>query len=126
MWLHVKVFPYKNNFTNSMELFSLLNLIMLFIMSAFTASNSVAFNVSVALTMFQLMCITVFQIISLQKNAKTLLKIINIVNTIKICFTTLLHIKSEKTQQSIELVNAVPDVRYNHKEFQEPLIGISK
>ena len=26
-------------------------------------------------------------------------------------------------QKSIELVNAVPEVKYNYKEFQEPLIG---
>jgi len=126
IWLHEKLSPFKNSFTNSMDFFSILNLIVIFLVSAFTASNSVIFNGLVALTMFQLICVIVFHITLLKKNSKIILKIVNTANTVKACFTTLLHLKSEKTQKNIELINVVPDVSYNYKEFQEPLIGVSK
>ena len=114
-----KVFPFTNKINNIMEMLSLLNLHVIFVIAYFMTTNDIMINAAVSLVIIQLMLIILMH-----------MKILFCKDT---NFTEIVATKFDKWiscfrgQQSqrrpIELADVVPEVKYNYKEFREPLIG---
>ena len=124
IWLHVKCSPFKTVENNAVEFLPLLNLHTVFAMSLVATSESVIVDISVALTMLHLACVILIHLKgALFKNSRCFAKMRTFIAS-----KSLLNIWYAKAhqQQPIQSVNAVPEVDYNYKEFQEPLIGLSK
>jgi len=125
IWLQVKCFPFKTFENNAMEFFSLINLHTVFAMSLVVTSETVIVDLSVALAVFHLTCVILLHLKkALLKNSRCFTKL----STFLFASKFILNMRNTKAhkQQPIQLVNAVPEVDYNYREFQEPLIGISK
>ena len=109
-----KVFPFKDMLNNIMEMLSLLYLLILFVFAHFMPTNDLVISIIASCTILQLFCIVVWHIKCLfLKN----LSIFIPVTVLKF------FIEKDTTNRQIELINAAPEVKYNYKEFQEPLIG---
>jgi len=122
IWLHELILPFKSNRANMLDLLNLLNLLLVCILSLYTASNYIVVNISVATAIFQLFCIVIRHI----KVKLTCTDLAELTKKMNNALANCLHsVKRSETinQQRIELVNAVPDIDFNYKEFQEPLIG---
>jgi len=125
IWVQVKCFPFKTFENNALEFFSLVNLHTVFAMSLVLTSKSVIVDISVALAMFHLVCVILIHMKrALFKNSKCLTKISTFLTAVK----SLLNIWHTEVHQqhSIQLVNAAPEVDFNYKEFQEPLIELQR
>ena len=114
-----KVFPFNKKINNVSEMLSLLNLQVIFVIAYFKNTNYVMINAAVSLVVFQLMCIILLH---------TKVLFCNDVNFTKIIVTRFgkwfpCFRKKESQRRPIELASTVPEVMYNYKEFQEPLIG---
>ena len=121
IWLQERVAPFKSKINNYMEILCLFNLLVMFVISLYTSSNDIVVNVLLSLAMLQLMCTILWHIKSVlwcHSTAKPYLpgKLVN-------CFNILKIEANDKTNR-IQLVNEVPGVAYDYKEFQEPLIGL--
>ena len=113
------VFPFIKKINNTIEILSLLNLQVIFVIAYFMPRNDIMINFAISLLMLQLICIIALHVkvafcdssnfteITLNKLSKRLL-----------CFG-----KQESRRQPIQLNSVAPEVMYNYKEFQEPLIG---
>ena len=126
MWLHELILPFKSNRANMLDLLNLLNLLVVFVTSLYTTSNYIVVNISVAIAIFQLVCIALHHIkINIYK--LTCFDLAKVTGKISNFLANHLHNGKQSNrnnqQRAIELVNAVPDVDFNYKEFQEPLIG---
>ena len=127
IWVHVIYLPFKNIQHNIMEFFSLLNLHTVFMVILVTTSEVVIVNISVALTVFQLTWIILSHLNSVLMNKSAYsIKITQLLTALKSSLQSWTKLGNVHQRQPIELVNAVPEVAHNYREFQEPLIGISK
>ena len=126
LWVHVMCLPFKNVANNVIEFLSLLNLHIAVVVSFVTTSKSIIIEISVSLTMLHLALIILLHLKRILLTKSTIFA--NIANFLIISKSlfSFWHKSRTDQQQPIELVNAVPEVDYNYKEFQEPLIGISK
>ena len=112
--------PYKCNGNNYQELLLILNLQALFTASWYTTSNSIAVNtlVGIAITQFIILCICQMKPF---KNFSFFTALFAKLKSKKWC--SLLQPRLPKSENIMELQNKVPEVAFNYKEFQEPLIG---
>ena len=125
LWLTEKLSPFKNQINNTLEVLYILNLITVFTVSLHTTASKnttdIIISILISLAIFKLLCIITVHI----KNCcSTNIKENNfgaMITKLSTCFGKLTH--TQNPQKSIKLVTAVPDVKYNYKEFQEPLIG---
>ena len=125
LWLTEKLSPFKNQVNNTLEVLYILNLMAVFTISLHTTASKhttgIIIGVLVSLAMFMLLCIIVIHV----KNCcGTNIKENNCGAMIKKLTSYFMTLRGASSPpKSIELVNAVPEVKYNYKEFQEPLIG---
>ena len=117
-------FPFKSKLKNHQELFLLFNIQILFVSSMYTTSNSTAVNTLVGLALIQFTSFTFFQLV-LHRTLKNISLVVLVRNYFAKHFNFIQPVPSI-TQQDIELSNAIPEVQYNYKAFQEPLIGCDK
>ena len=92
----------------------LLNLQVLFATSWYTTSNTIAVNIMVSLAFGIFICL-ILQNLQVLKQIQKLFPAKIVKN--------FLQPQSADTQHDIELHNKIPEVKYDYKEFQEPLIG---
>ena len=122
IWLTERFSPFKNQLNNLLEVLFMLNLLAMFTVALHTTANKdtvgIITNILISLAIFKLACIVIIHV-----------KHFCSVN-IKGCDCSRMKKKLSKyfagannPPKSIELVNPVPAVAYNYKEFQEPLIG---
>ena len=98
---------------------SLLNLQAIFVIAYFMNTNNIMINAIVSLVMLQLMCIVLFHMkVLFCNNVNFTKRILTKLGKWFPCFR-----QKECQRRPIELANVVPEVMYNYKEFQEPLIG---
>ena len=114
-----KVFPFTEKINNIIEMLSLLNLQVIFVIAYFMTINNILINVAVSLVMLQIICIILLHIKML------LCSDTNFSETVVIKFGKWFSCfrKQQSQGRPIELANAVPEVQYNYREFREPLIG---
>ena len=111
--------PLKNKTQNVQELFLLLNLHALFVLTLYSDSNRIAITILISLSTLQLFII-VLKSTTLGRKCYTQLNFILTTITEKI----LKYFKKSATVANVRLnIPLVPDVTYNYKEFREPLIG---
>ena len=124
--IHGAYFPLKCKAKNRQELMLLLNLQALFTVSIYNTSNSVAVNILVGIALVQFVVFTLYQR-ALFGKVKTAVYTC-LFNKLSFAHSfSFIHTHEPKiSQQALQLHNAPPDVAYNYKEFQEPLIGLDK
>ena len=116
---HGVLYPFKNRTQNIQELFILLNLHALFVVSLYTTSNATVVEVLILIALIQF----IFSVLKNVKNqwfkkvSKVPFTAFAKVKTYCSCFK---HPKAKQGSAQIELI---PEVTYNYKEFREPLIG---
>jgi len=110
-------FPFKNKAISFQELSFLLNIQILFVISMYTTSNSIAVNTLVGLALFQFTSFTFYR--------QVRLKNILLLSFVRRYFAKHFSFKPAIIQQDLQLHNAIPEITYNYKEFQEPLIEYS-
>ena len=117
--------PFKCKDNNYQELMIIFNLHALFTASWYTTSNSIAVNTLVGIAVIQFIILSIYQM-------KLCRKIRNIPLFLKL-FTELKEKCNlfqlqplPKYEHTMELKNVVPEVAFNYREFQEPLIGQDK
>jgi len=126
LWVHMKYLPYNSTKNNVLELILLFNLNVATVMSLTVTSNLVIFDVSIALTILFLVCVLCSNL------KKPLLRFSKLCPKLAKCFQNAfkfpfwLKSRNDHQIQSIELVSEVPEVDFNYREFQEPLIGLTK
>ena len=122
LWLTEKLSPFKNQINNVLETLYILNLLSVFTVSLHTTANKritdIIINILITLAIFKLVCIMVVHVknccgVNIKEN-RMIKKLSCYIGKIT---------GANDPPKSIELVNAVPEVKYNYKEFQEPLIG---
>ena len=122
LWLTEKLSPLKNQINNVLETLYILNLLSVFTVSLHTTANKhitdIIINILISLAIFKLVCIIVVHVknccgVNIKENRMT--KKLS-------CYIGKITGVNDPPK-SIELVNTVPEVKYNYKEFQEPLIG---
>ena len=125
IWLTERFSPFKNQANNILEALYMLNLLALFTVALHTTANKhtvgIIINLLISLAIFKLACIITIHVKNLC-NAN-----------IKGCDCSKMTKKfssyfgkltgANNPPKSIELINPVPVVAYNYKEFREPLIG---
>ena len=122
IWLTERFSPFKNQLNNLLEVLFMLNLLAMFAVGLHTTANKytvgIITNILISLAIFKLACVIIIHV----KNFCSA--------NIKGCDCSRMTKKFSKyfagannPPKSIELVNPVPAVAYNYKEFQEPLIG---
>jgi len=117
IWVHEKCSPYNHKINNITEALSLLNLLMVFVVSLYTTLNIVAVNISVSLAMFQLASITFLHVKELLCSS-----VFKNTNFSGGTITKFLRCKVDTDQiQTLELINPIPEA-CNYKDLQEPLI----
>jgi len=112
--------PFTCKHNNYQELMLILNLHALFTASWYTTSNSIAVNtlVGIAITQFIILCICQMKPF---KNVSFFTALFAKLKSKKWC--SLLQPQPTKSGHIMELQNKVPEVAFNYKEFQEPLVG---
>jgi len=113
--------PYKEKLTSLQDLSLIFNLQALFAVSWYTTSNSILVNTLVGIAMTQFVVFIFYQKAPWVKSVtfSTMLVRQKLVKCFKFS-----QLKPSKTQQEVELHNAIPEVAYNYREFREPLIGL--
>ena len=129
--IHGYVHPFKSSFKNIQELVFIFNLIVLFVFVQSESTNNIIVNTSVIIASIHFViillnnlrlyqCLPVLESIS-HKNKKMVNIKQFIVSKWRQC------IKRNRSRndhaQNIPLRDVVPEVAYNFKEYQEPLIG---
>ena len=125
LWLTEKLSPFKNQVNNTLEVLYILDLMAVFTVSLHTTASKhttdIIISILISLAMFMLLCIIVVHIKICcspninENNCGAMIK------KLSSYFRKLTG--ASNPPKSIELVNAVPEVKCNYKEFQEPLIG---
>ena len=110
---------YKSKVKNCQDLLLVFNLHALFAVSLYTTSNSIAVNTLVGIAMIQFLIFTLYQMAWCRSA-------INVVLLTLPKYFSFMKSDATITQLDLQLLNPVPDVAYNYKEFQEPLIGQDK
>ena len=124
--MHGAYFPFKNKSKNYQELLLLFNIQTLFTVSIYTTSNSIAVNVLVGIAVVQFVAFRVSQTNPFGKAKAAVNRLL--FNKLKLAqYISFTHTHaSVASQQALKLHNTVPDVTYNFKEFQDPLIGFDR
>ena len=117
--IYSKECPFKNKSKNYLEMLLLLNLHTMFAASWYNPSNTVAVNIMVTIAFVKFICFMLQNIISSKQVWKSfIVKIVKITG-----YFSFMQSQPVDRQRDIELLNKIPEVTYNYKEFQEPLIG---
>jgi len=121
LWLHGKVSPFNSTMNNTIESLFLFNLLVVFIVSLYKPLTAVV-NIFVSIAMVQLVCIAMYKGCGLVENVFTITRL----SCIKKAMNYFINFKEKTVRDAnqIELVNAVPEVTFNYKEFQEPLLAV--
>ena len=114
--IYSKRCPFKSSFKNYQEMLLLLNLQVLFAVSWYTASNTIVVNIMVSLAFIKFMCFM------FSKQIQKLSAVKKMGMKMSGCFS-FLKSRSVDIQRDMELFNKIPEIKYNFKEFREPLIG---
>jgi len=125
VWITERFSPFKSQINNILEALYMLNLLAIFAISLHTTANKltieIIINILVSLGIFKFVCIIVLHVKSLWEANVKCCDCSGMTKKLSSYFGKL---TSKNTPpDSIELANAVPEVAYNYKEFQEPLIG---
>ena len=103
-----------------MEILLLLNLQVMFVASWYNTSNVIAVNIMVTLAFVTFTCSILKDLmISKQIWISFAGKIVKVTG-----YLGFMQSQPVDTQHDIELLNRIPEVKYNYKQFQEPLIGL--
>ena len=117
--IYSKECPFKNKSKNNLEMTLVLNLQVMFAASWYNPSNTIAVNVMVTLAFVKFTCSILQIFISSKQVWKSfVVKIVKITG-----YFSFMQSQPVDRQRDIELLNKIPEVTYNYKEFQEPLIG---
>ena len=125
IWLTERFSPFKNQVNNILEALYMLNLLAMFTIALHTTADKhtvgITINILISLAILKLACIITVHV----KNFCNA--------NIKRCDCSRMTKRFSRyfgklsgandPPNSIELINPVPEVAYNYKEFQEPLIG---
>ena len=111
--------PFKIRVQNIQELLVLLNLNAVFFVSMYSTSNVTAVQVLVLLVLLQFFIIFLKHVKN-QWFRKVCCPVALLVSKIKECFSCFNQPETRQGRAQIELI---PEVTYNYKEFQEPLVG---
>ena len=117
--IYSKECPFKNKSKNDLEILLLLNLQVMFVASWYNPSNAIAVNIMVTLAFVKFMC-SILKDLMISKQIWNLFasKIVKIIGYFSFMSQPV------NMQHDIELRNRIPEVKYNYKQFQEPLIGL--
>ena len=107
--------PFKSNSKNYLEISLLFNLNILFAISMYTASNSIAVNTLVSLFLGQFI---IFILHGLMLYSKLKLSLMSLTKLLSKYF----NYKQSTSTVRMELCNTPREVMYNYKEFREPII----
>ena len=122
IWLYEKASPFNSKVNNVIEIVSLLNLHILFIISCFTSASDVIINILVSLEMFQLACIVLVHLKTAICRSYTInFNITDMINKLYVIIIRKSNKKDQREEIDIEDISPSPVIDY--KEFQEPLIG---
>jgi len=117
--------PFKSQINNILEVLCMLNLLAIFTISLHTTANKltidIIINILVSLALFKLVCIIVLHVKSLWDDNAKCCGCNGMIKKLSSCFWEL--ISKNTPPKPIELVNAVLEVAYDYKEYQELLIG---
>ena len=117
--IYSKECPFKNKSKNNLEMMLVLNLQVMFAASWYNPSNTIAVNVMVTIAFVKFTCSILQNFISSKQVWKSfVVKIVKITG-----YFSFMQSQPVDRQHDIELLNKIPEVTYNYKEFQEPLIG---
>lgn len=118
--VHGLCYPFRSKIKNYQDILLILNIQVLFAVSIYTSSNHIAVNALVGVAIVQFITFSFYQrgLIGKAKAAVCIL-LSNSTPTTKEYF-------NNKSLQPIELQNPIPEVAYNYREFQEPLIGLDE
>ena len=119
-WLHGKLSPFNCTMKNAIESTFLINLLVMFIVSQYTPSPKVV-NILVYIAMVELLLIALYNGYVLAWNR--FLYRLKLVNKVEQIYKKIRQ-RNVKEVSRVELVNVVPEVKYNYKEFQEPVLAI--
>ena len=122
VWLHGKVSPFNSIIRNAIESSFLLNLIAVFIVLLYAPSN-LAVNIFMIIAMLELLCIAIYNGLVYSSSIHERLRRLDITQRTIQLYRDFRQMRRSEVE-SVELVNAVPDVTFNYKEFQEPLLAI--
>jgi len=115
--------PLKRTDYNLHELMLIFNLQALFTASWYTTSNSIAVNTLVGIAVVQFIIFILYQR-KFYRKFNNVLCIAELFAKLKLKkISNLFEKKSAKVENILELQNPTPEVAYNYKEYQEPLIG---
>ena len=119
--IYSKECPFMSKSKNYQEMLLLLNLQVLFAVSWYTTSNTTAVNVMVSLA-FGIFTCFILQNTKVLKRIQKSFSVKIIIMKMGGCFS-FIRSRSTNVQHDTELFNKIAEVKYNFKEFQEPLIG---
>ena len=116
--------PFKGKNNNVQELMLIFNLQALFTASWYTTSNSIAVNTLFGIAVVQFLILYLCQILKLHRKLKNIPWCAKLFEKLKLMsFCSFIQPQPSKTEHVLELQNVVPEVSFNFKEFQEPLLG---
>ena len=121
IWLTGKYSPFKSQKNNTFEALYLLNLLIMFtsVISLHKTTSNIITNISISLAMFKLLFIVVLHVKDFL--CSTDFWRCKLTDKFTNCFQKSTHTNNQ--QRNFELNNPAPEIAYNYKEFQEPLIG---
>ena len=129
--IHGYVRPFKSSFKNIQELVFIFNLIVLFVFVQFENTNNIIVNTSVIIASIHFViillnnlrlyqCLPVLE--SISRKSKRVIDIKQFIIS-KWMYLIKRNRSHNDHTQNIPLRDVVPEVAYNFKEYQEPLIG---
>ena len=108
---------------NYHELLLVFNLQSLFAISLYTTSNSIAVNTFIGIVIVQFVVFILYNRKQCRKAAHACLTTVFVkLNLLKYYFG-FVQDNAPITRQDFKLLNQVPEIAYNYREFQEPMIG---
>ena len=110
-------FPFKTKAKSCQEILLIFNVQIFFVTSMYTTSNSISVNTLVGLALAQFMTFTLYRLM-LHIHFTPLARL-----KLNLKYFSFAQSPPTSSPQCLELCNAIPEVKYNYKEFQEPLIG---
>ena len=127
--IHGYVCPFKSSFKNIHELLFIFNLIVMFVFVQYESTNNIIVNTSVTIASIQFVIILLnnlrlYQCLPLLESISHKSKRVNDIKHF-IINKWRQYIKRNRSHnmRNIPLRNMVPEVAYNYREYQEPLIG---
>ena len=118
--IYSKECPLRIKSKNYMEILLLLNLQVMFVASWYNPSNVIAVNIMVTLAFVTFTC-SILKDLTISKQIWISFagKIVKVTG-----YLGFMQSQPVDIQHDIELLNRIPEVKYNYKQFQEPLIGL--